>query len=370
MPGWRGRQVADEALRFHAVGAPSGEAEGAVDEARGLLAWLADAVAPSEVAYKVNLQREAEWLGAMSDAEMARALRGPRPRPVYFSEVAAEAEARGLAYLADADHGWNRGARLPPALAADVARLAGGDLARLEQYQDFVVGRTARRSLLTRRGAPRERDAWGARVADLWVASRCARAGQDEATGAPRWRVGAVARAAANRAEDATFEALRRAWPEALSVRELFAAVAREVATGDDRDGVFEGFCEALVGHWAAGLVDVRATPLSGGLRGATPSVRAVARRALARGAPVVLSADQVPEPLDEPLRTFATWVDGTRRGGGGARASRGRERGAARRGLRGAVERALERLEGLGLLEGWRLRAVPRPHETEAPRN
>lgn len=362
LPGWRGRQVADELLRFHA--GVAGARPVAAAEARGLLSWLADAVSPAEVAYKVNLQRESEWVGAMSDAEIVRGLTGPRPQPVYFAEAVAAAEARGLAYLADADHGWNRGARLPAALAADVARLAAGDVTRFEQYQDFVVGRTARRSVWMRRGAPRVREAWGARVAPMWVASRCERAGRDEVTGAPRWRVGGNARVAASAAEDAMFEALQQAWPGALAVRGLFEAVAARVVTRGDREEAFDGFCEALVGHWAVGLVDVRATPLAGGRCGARPAVRAVARRALARGAEVALSADQVAVRLEEPLRTFATWVDGTL----DVAALTGRLREAVAsgevrapvaeaseaqldEGLRGAVEAALARLEKLALL-------------------
>ncbi len=149
LPGWHLRGMVGQMMRFHAD--PDASPEARVGQARALVDWLAEVV-PESDPYGAWLRKEADLLDQQPDGWLFHDLLAPENRPALLTTVVERARLHGLAYLSDADLPAMATARLPPAVRDTLARL-GDDPVTVEQYLDFVLCRSFRRSLFVRDAA-------------------------------------------------------------------------------------------------------------------------------------------------------------------------------------------------------------------------
>jgi len=165
LPGWHLRGMVGQMMRFHAD--PEAAPDQRIGQARALVDWLADVV-PESDPYGAWLRKEADLIDEQPDGWLFHDLLAAENRPALLSTVVERAAAHELGYLADADLPAMSTARLPAELRETLARL-GEDPVTLEQYLDFVLCRSFRRSLFVHAAAPRTpRPDWR-RVAELHV---------------------------------------------------------------------------------------------------------------------------------------------------------------------------------------------------------
>lgn len=145
-PGWHARGLARDLMAFH-VRAATDRRESA-RSARGFLRELVEALPDPSTAYAAILRAEGEFLEGVDDAYLYHEHLEETNQPVYFHQFMADAAAAGLAYVAEAKSDGML-AHLPPRARDRIAAWSGDELAR-EQYLDFVINRTFRRTFLRR----------------------------------------------------------------------------------------------------------------------------------------------------------------------------------------------------------------------------
>jgi SAM-dependent methyltransferase len=148
-PGWHARGMVREMMVYHDAGLPPGtDAPRRIAEARALLEFLARSATPAEGFHALALRSEAAQVRQNDDTYLFHEHLEPENRPFYFHEFAGDARAAGLIAFAQARFDIAESA-LAPAVRQAIARLST-DRVRREQYLDFVLNRTFRRSLLCR----------------------------------------------------------------------------------------------------------------------------------------------------------------------------------------------------------------------------
>jgi methyltransferase-like protein len=160
-PGWHVRGGIRDLLLFHTE-VPA-EPEAQIHEARAVLDLYAEL--SGDGPFGLLLQREAKQVRELTDWYLYHDHLADLNHPFYFREFMDRAREVGLQYLADAEPGFPR----PRPEAKQRLYALSEDRIRALQYEDFLLNRAFRCSLLvqaTRRPAP-EPDA--DRIKDLWV---------------------------------------------------------------------------------------------------------------------------------------------------------------------------------------------------------
>lgn len=264
LPGFALRGAMRDILRYHADEGPPKER---VIAARTLLSFLSARVPRDAGAYRHLIDEEQERLAAADDGYLFHEHLEEENHPLWFRDFVAEAGSEGLCWLSESDPA----ATVRPGRARSaIAAIAGTDPVRIEQYFDFLRGRSFRASLLVRSDVTRgEID-----LSDLFAVSQGAR---DAAIDDDRTRT--------------ALDRLAMRFPDGERVGDLDV----------DRD--------ALVSLHSAGLVELRARPLSLGDAWASPLAR---YQAVRRGP--VTNLRHEPIPLAETERQLLALLDGRSR--------------------------------------------------------
>jgi len=143
-PGWHGRQTVREMLLHHVRGVHS--AQERASRSRAFVAHLAECSLVKKPGYRTLLAMEARNVAEMADALLYHDLLEDYNQPRYLHEFVDHAAAHGLRFLAEASF-EPLGLLLSAQTRATLEKLAG-DAVECEQYLDFVINRTFRRSLL------------------------------------------------------------------------------------------------------------------------------------------------------------------------------------------------------------------------------
>ena len=235
-PGWRGREMLRDMLNFNDDRSLPPSAR--VARAREFANFLRSNDAKTQSLHAIALREEIDQLRHQSDHQLFHEQLEPYNQPFYFADFAKCAAAHGLQYLAEA----SPTAHTPATEAVDATFNPARDRVRTEQYVDFVIGRTFRRSLLCREGieaasSPRE-DA----IPHLLVRSQAVRvepAAADAARGpgveAFRTPDG-VTMTTNNPLVIAVLHALASAAPRVVSFAELRLLAAAHLALAPDED--------------------------------------------------------------------------------------------------------------------------------------
>ncbi|MCB9689612.1 MAG: methyltransferase regulatory domain-containing protein [Alphaproteobacteria bacterium] len=149
-PGWHLRGMVAEIMRHHVRGFDDPAKK--VSQARAILQFLSTVV-PGHDPYGAVLRREAKLVARQPDFWVFHDLLAEENRPFLLSEFVTNAATHGLAYLGDADLASMMADRMPPEVRETLEPLMA-DVVQAEQYQDFLICRNFRRSLLVRPEPP------------------------------------------------------------------------------------------------------------------------------------------------------------------------------------------------------------------------
>ncbi len=145
MPGWFSRGVIRQMMTFHANGVDDPREK--VRQARHLLEFLAHCAPTDEDHYRAALKREADLIRDMPDEYLYHEHLETNNFPLWFHEFIETAEHHDLQYFGDANVGAMWTGNRPDLVNQTIQNLTDDYIMR-EQYHDFVVNRTFRRSLL------------------------------------------------------------------------------------------------------------------------------------------------------------------------------------------------------------------------------
>lgn len=255
-PGWHLRGIVRDMMMFHVR--KFAEPTERLRQARALLRFLSGCV--GDTPYGSLLRHEADLVDKASDAYLYHDHLEEVNAPVYFSEFAGRAAARGLQLLAEAQP-----SPLPQNLSAEACstldRLSGS-LIEAEQYLDFVRNRAFRRTLLCHDHIRLQRPPRGEAITALYLSglvqpavasaeAASARAEEFRGRDGGVWTDYTALRAA--------LRCLFEAWPAALAFDVLWERVrARVTHLGD---GERLKLAEALLQCYFARTIDLRLCP-------------------------------------------------------------------------------------------------------------
>lgn len=146
-PGWHARGMARDLMSYHLRG--GADAREAPRAARAFLKDLVSILPDPATAHAAILNGERGLLETVDDAYLYHEHLEETNWPCYFHQFMADASAKGLGFVAEAKSEGLR-ERLSPEAAARIHEWSGDDSIASEQYLDFVVNRTFRRTFLRR----------------------------------------------------------------------------------------------------------------------------------------------------------------------------------------------------------------------------
>ncbi|MCA9492693.1 MAG: class I SAM-dependent methyltransferase [Myxococcales bacterium] len=149
-PGWHVRGMVAEIMKHHVRGFDDPRKK--VSQARAILQFLSTAV-PGHDPYGALLQREAKLVARQPDFWVRHDLLSEHNDSFLLAEFVELAASHGLAYLGDSDLASMMADRMPPEVRQTLEPLMA-DVVQAEQYQDFLICRSLRRSLLVRPDPP------------------------------------------------------------------------------------------------------------------------------------------------------------------------------------------------------------------------
>jgi methyltransferase-like protein/cyclopropane fatty-acyl-phospholipid synthase-like methyltransferase len=271
-------------------------------------------------AYAELLAHELERLDSVSPEYLFHDDFSTENSPVYFGAFLQHAREHGLDFFAEAQFSSFYDPKISREQRRLLKALSAGDVAREEQYMDFLRLRAFRQTLLCHEGRSIDRTSDLERVFELFASSemkptsvppalfddtpelfRTSR-GAELTTSSPILKV--------------SLSLLGSAWPRALAVADLFRDARESLTklgltlTPDDRDV----FARSLVQGAAVGLVELGVLPARfahrpGERPEASPLVRAQARRG-----PEVTSLRHAQHHIaDSVTRHLLTLLDGKR---------------------------------------------------------
>jgi SAM-dependent methyltransferase/methyltransferase-like protein len=145
-PGWHRRLMVREMLMFHDDHSLPTNAR--IARGREFASFLAAADSDVGSLHAAMLRDEAQQIENETDPHFYHEQLEAFNAPLYFWEFIERASAHGLEFIGEA-----RPTAENPAIAAVREKMGAVDRIRMEQYIDFVVGRTFRRTILRRRRA-------------------------------------------------------------------------------------------------------------------------------------------------------------------------------------------------------------------------
>lgn len=220
-PGWHLREMVRHMMRYHVR--ELGEPAARVEQAKALLSFLGEHVPDGP--YGASLRKELTLLRALPDDYLYHEHLEDQNEPIYFHQFAERLAARGLQYVGEADLQMMLTGGLAPPAIQTLERIAPELLTR-EQYMDFLRNRQFRATVIGHADVSLQREIrpgmaaplrfefsghYGESPVDLTPGHEHAFVGPGEVT----MRTSAPVSKAA-------LVMLRRAWPRALSVAELF----------------------------------------------------------------------------------------------------------------------------------------------------
>lgn len=147
-PGWRLRTVLRDAMLFHSSTADDPAEK--IARGRDFLDKLGT-LSNASSAYGQLLRQEAGNMAKLEDDYIAHEYLEANNDPCYFADFVKRAEIFDLSYLTESELHLTIAENFGAETGALLRSLSANGLERLEQYIDFLTGRTFRQSLLVRR---------------------------------------------------------------------------------------------------------------------------------------------------------------------------------------------------------------------------
>jgi len=154
-PGWNLRRSLRDMMLFHTRSISDPKLK--VQQARALLAFLAESVPSENNAYGMLLKNELNMFGNLADNYLLHDILGEENTPFYFHEFVSEAGKHGLQYLGEPNIAEMLTTNFSEKVRQTLSQL-NNQLVAQEQYMDFVRNRSFRQTLLVRSGVPIKRN--------------------------------------------------------------------------------------------------------------------------------------------------------------------------------------------------------------------
>ncbi len=208
-PGWHFRGLVREMMSYHARRFldPAARAR----EARAILNFMAISAEGIEPVYSTLLKQELEYVSARNDSYLLHDHLESVNEPVYFHDFVERARGHGLRFVSEVQNTSIPPESLPEGVAKGLRELARDEI-EFGQFQDFVINRRFRQSVLCRAGVEARPSGSALEVERLYVAVRSV--GDDHGSAALRDHP-IVAKA---------LEHLHRCWPLSMSFESLLGA--------------------------------------------------------------------------------------------------------------------------------------------------
>ncbi|HEV7238626.1 MAG TPA: class I SAM-dependent methyltransferase [Thermoanaerobaculia bacterium] len=305
LPGWHVRRFVRDLLQHATRGA-----EDPAARSFELIRFLSDATARDQDAWAQILRGAREQFEAWAEHPeyILHDYLERTNAPLYFHEFVAHASRHGLRYAGDAEPPMNESDNLGPEVSQRLRALSSDPLEQ-EQYFDFVVNRSFRRTLLVHEGASLDRTMQPERMRRLHAASSARpvsdqpdlRAGIPEAFRNERGKPFTSTHPAAK----GLLVALAEAWPRSLSFDQLLMRVV------DADEALLADLLWSL--YWS-GVAELHVEPPQCANEvSELPRVSELARRQAARGAMVTNLRRRVLKIDDPVAMLLITHLDGTR---------------------------------------------------------
>lgn len=147
LPGWHMQGMLRDMLYYHVRRSPAESPTRQVEQARSLLTFLAQNVEGDKTPYSLLLQHALQCLQSMPDSYLFHEYLEECNEPLYFHQLCRRLAGHGLRYLAEADIRDMGTFRFAPDVRTALGTLATNQV-DMEQYLDFLLNRTFRRTLL------------------------------------------------------------------------------------------------------------------------------------------------------------------------------------------------------------------------------
>lgn len=262
-PGWKASDVIRDAMILNSFGAETPQEK--VARAKDMLELIEGGLWQNNP-LRSALQQAASKLRGQTDHYLLHEYLEAINTPCYFLEFAAAAQQAGLAYVTDAEPQLTFPSTFGATVAVGLNGLsvnAGREMR--EQYLDFAVGRSFRKSLLVhaeRAGEILEQPEGGAFAAMHFATDLTALAGAP--AGQRQFRTAAgTAITTQDPAMIALMETLAQAWPQSLP----FAALLESQRGHAAPDASADALANAMIGHLVtlvqAGALHYRLEPVA-----------------------------------------------------------------------------------------------------------
>lgn len=323
LPGCHLRRLMWDMLRHHC--ADVDEPAARIAHAQRFLRWLGAATPEGKPYAAVIRDEAAELLRRTDHSVLFHDDLAQINEPLSITAFAAQAQAHGLEFLAEADYHEMSDAALAPEARPGLAALANGDLLQREQYLDFLKGRRFRQTLLCRAEVDILRPADASATRGLHATGHLQReetsTGSSEAAVVFRGSSGSSGSAGnAVLSTDhpviqAALDEIGSTFPVPLAFDALLTrarATSRSVAS-EDEDA--DALAKALLRGFEHGLLGLHCEPPRfASDPGPTPRASALARLQLETGADCVASLRPSMVRLDSPLAVeLIQLLDGSR---------------------------------------------------------
>jgi len=261
-PGWRTRGIIRDMMLFHGRGVASPDQRAA--KGREIVQFISERT-PEGNYYRDMMKDLHGSFGEHSDSYLLHELIAAVNEPLHFWEFVEQAKGNGLAYLGDADNLADIRTMLSVPVREMLSKMTTDEVAR-DQYVDFLINRSFRRSVLCRAeeviAGP---GSAASAIRSMHIAGNPAEApAGTNANGQPVFQFG-VGRHSIKVSDPqpiAVFRRLRQAWPSAVPFSELMSVVLGQSPRGSDEGKLAELFAEAIDFWYALGLVELWIRPL------------------------------------------------------------------------------------------------------------
>ena len=257
-PGWRLRGVLREAMLFHCDGMTNPAER--VAAARAFLNELAG-ITDGAGAYGQMLRQEAKALASQQDYYIVHEYLEHINEPCYVGDFLTAARGAGLAFLSEATLSMTIAETFGPENGRRLRELSGNRLDRMEQYIDFLTGRTFRQSLLVRttQEAAIQRNLDAARMDGLFVHGQVTLAASENETFVLQDANGRTLRTQSPFVRDCLLKLAGFA-PGSVPIGALASATATgATATPDDAAALRDALFKMMM----IGMVEVTSVPLA-----------------------------------------------------------------------------------------------------------
>jgi methyltransferase-like protein len=305
LPGSYLRQMIRDMMKFGARDCV--DPEETVRAGLDFLSWVV-ASRPESDAWRALLDENLIRLKGHPPASPYHDELSPVYRPVYITEFVEHANKHGLMYLSEAEMPLAPDPSYRAELQQTLNKVSGGDALRKEQALDFLRIRPYRETLLCRAGQPVRHDYFPESFANLLVASQ-AESEPGEQPGSRTIKVaGGIKMETSHPAVIWLLEQLGRAWPRALSFRELMPGLEERDLKLDNAGALI------LVRLAVAQAIELRTwNPAFAESVSERPRASAYAREQ-ARQAPLATTFLHASIKLDDPkVHALLLLLDGTR---------------------------------------------------------